>query len=563
MPDLRAIRAQDVVQARGSPQAPAPEASDSTYRIAVIGCYRQDQTAPALTRYVKAEPDLAIWVGDNVYADTRTDPRVLDTSYAVLESRPAFRQLRRETPFMVTWDDHDYGFNNLGRHYALKDTSKSIFRRFWNLEAEIPPERPGIYNARTFDVDGRRLQVVMLDVRYNRDRPWTGGDMLGPEQRRWLDEQLRRPADLRLIVSGTQLLLPGASSSETWAKYPEARQRLFRSIRRSGAERVVFVTGDQHYAEVGRVDNALDYDAVELQFAGINQIEDPVFNPHRVTAPIHSKHSYALIDIQWARSAQDPPHLLFRVFDAMSNRPELIYRVNFEELDLDIRLTGSTRFVDRQTVSIEHSYPEYEARYTLDGTAPTANSRLYDGPFSVVDTTRVKARLFWPDGKPRSEIVEKKYRPVEPRPARASGGRREGLRYAYYEGVFRQLPRTDTLSAKKTGPASTLDVESVAEREDHFAVVYSGYLRVPATGLYTFSTLSDDGSRLSIGNRVVVSNDGSHSLRRRSGKIALQGGWHPIRLEYFEDHADQHLTVTYVPPGGSRTPIPMDQLSHD
>jgi alkaline phosphatase D len=172
----------------------------------------------------------------------------------------------------------------------------------------------------------------MLDNRWHRDPPGPDADMLGEDQWAWLGERLSEPADLRLIVSGSQVLLPKEAGSETWDEYPKARNRLFSLIRDRKASGVIFVTGDQHYAEVCRRRDAIGYDAVEFQFAGINQTEKPEFNPFRVSPCAMALHSDAMIDIRWQADEFEPAHVLFRVFDSVTGQVEIAYRVNLDEL---------------------------------------------------------------------------------------------------------------------------------------------------------------------------------------------------------------------------------------
>ncbi len=304
-------------------------------RIAIIGCHQQPDPAPALLRYVDLKPDLTLWVGDNVYADTTDDPTHIERCYAALEAKPGFKQLRDLSTFLAVWDDHDFGLNDGGKHYPLKAKSHAIFRAFWQHEHRIPASRPGVYHAQTFGPVGQRLQVILLDGRFNREDPAESADTLGPAQWAWLEHQLKQPADLRLIVSGYQVLLDRDTKFETWAKFPAARQRLFDTIKSARASGVIFIAGDQHYGEVSRIDNALGYDAVEFMFAGINQDEPWVFNSARVSPVANSKHSYAYLDIQWSPTSgdnADPAHITFRCFDATTNALELTYRVNLSEL---------------------------------------------------------------------------------------------------------------------------------------------------------------------------------------------------------------------------------------
>ena len=61
--------------------------------------------------------------------------------------------------------------------------------------------------------------------------------------------------------------------------------------------------------------------------------------------------------------------------------------------------------------------------------------------------------------------------------------------------------------------------------------------------LYNFYTFSDDGSVLYIDDEVVVDNDGSHSLKRENGRIALDKGLHKIKVAYFENYMGEFLEV--------------------
>jgi len=555
------------VRAQGFEPARVEPPGEGVYRVAVLGCLRQDQPTPALETYATMGADLAIWVGDNVYADTRDDPSFIASCYRTLASKPAFQRFRATTPFAVTWDDHDYGLNNSGKGYALRDEAKRIFREFWAMGEHIPEDRPGVYHQRLFDLGGRVLRVVLLDVRYNRDEPGVGADMLGEAQWAWLERTLAAPADITLIVSGTQVLIEPDAGWEAWSQYPRARERLFETIRRAGVERVVFITGDQHYAEVNRVRGALDFDAVEFEFAGVNQTEDAPRNPHRVSPRATSLHTAAYLDVQPADSETEPAHMLFRVLDARTGRSEILYRLNLSEVSTSLRLGGRPVFTERSAITIEHDFPSLIARYTTDGTDPTPASPAYAGPIEVDRTATVRAALFTPEGVRRSGVRSWSVRRVEPLAAAAddAGVRAGALAYRYAQGRYEVLPDMAREQVLARGMASDLDVRAIASREDHYAITYEGFVRAPATGLYEFSVRSDDGSRLTIGGREVVDNDGSHAPRTRRGLIALEAGWHPLRLDYFEDYAGELLELRWALVEGDRSavtrgPVPFTHL---
>ncbi len=117
-----------------------------------------------------------------------------------------------------------------------------------------------------------------------------------------------------------------------------------------------------------------------------------------------------------------------------------------------------------------------------------------------------------------------------------------GLNYRYFEGKFKSTAEMLATEPKRTGNVSNFDI-SDADVTDHFGFEFTGYIKIPKTGYYRLYTFSDDGSVLYIGDSLAVDNDGSHSLRRRDGRIALEEGYHPIRVVYFEDYMGEKLEV--------------------
>lgn len=112
-----------------------------------------------------------------------------------------------------------------------------------------------------------------------------------------------------------------------------------------------------------------------------------------------------------------------------------------------------------------------------------------------------------------------------------------------------KLPAIETLgSPAKTGPVKGFGVVQLAGRPDGFVVQLDGFLHAPAAGTYQFHLSSDDGSRLLIGDRQIVENDGIHPNTERHGEISLEAGVHPIRIEYFEAGGGETLNLDVTPP---------------
>jgi len=147
---------------------------------------------------------------------------------------------------------------------------------------------------------------------------------------------------------------------------------------------------------------------------------------------------------------------------------------------------------------------------------------------------------------------------VEPK-----GELRPGLRYTYCETApMRRWREPKKEEVRKSGVVATPTLEIEGRREEHFAVVYEGYVRIAKEGLYVFSTASDDGSILWLGGNVVVDNDGLHAPRERDAIIPLAVGSHEIRIAFFEAGGGQTLRVYWQPAGGKKELLPAGALFH-
>jgi subtilisin family serine protease len=100
-------------------------------------------------------------------------------------------------------------------------------------------------------------------------------------------------------------------------------------------------------------------------------------------------------------------------------------------------------------------------------------------------------------------------------------------------------------------------------RADQVGAVFHGYVSVPAAGFYTFYTNSDDGSRLYIGDTLVVDDDGLHGMQERSGTIALKAGLHAVRVEFFENGGGAGVIASVSAPGLPKQVIAASMLKRD
>ncbi len=291
-------------------------------RIAFGSCAREDRPQPIWNAIAETEPDLFLFIGDNVYADIPERPKTADDIRATwdqLADRPEWQAFRDNVPILATWDDHDYGLNDSGKEFPLKRPSQQLFLEFFGEPADSPRwDREGIYAAWTFGPEGRRVQIILLDTRYHRDplirnpkgregglgpylpRTDGTGELLGESQWRWLEAQLRQPADLRIIGSSIQVV-PFEHRWEGWGNFPHERERLYRLIDRSGANGVVFISGDRHLTEVSRdTDPPAPYPLYDFTSSGMNQGKGNPREPNRFrVTDVRRESTFGLIRIDW------------------------------------------------------------------------------------------------------------------------------------------------------------------------------------------------------------------------------------------------------------------------
>jgi len=136
-----------------------------------------------------------------------------------------------------------------------------------------------------------------------------------------------------------------------------------------------------------------------------------------------------------------------------------------------------------------------------------------------------------------------------------------GVKFQYFEGEFDSLPEFSKLKPKKEGIVPDFTLEP-RKQDDKFAFLFSGYIFIPETGIYTFFTNSDDGSNLVIDGNTVVNNDGLHPMKQEWGYIPLSQGFHLFQVGYFEKTGGDGLMVSYKYRGDHIKILPPEWLYH-
>lgn len=295
--------------------------------VAFGSCGHQEKPLHTLELAASLQPDVFVFLGDNIYGDTRDLP-VLKKKYEMLNTKLSFQKLKQSTRLLATWDDHDYGENDAGRHYPLRVESKALFLDFWAEPANSERrKRNGIYTAEYFKHQGKTIQFILLDMRTFRDNlnPYKGefrsdksyfyeldyapyekadSTLLGKEQWDWLEATLKSPADLRIIASSTQFAIE-YNGYESWANFPHEQKRMFDLLKSTRAEGVFFLSGDVHYSEISKIQVPGAYPLFDFTSSGLSQswfFATP--NQNRIEGPVMENH-IGLIKIDFEKKGKE------------------------------------------------------------------------------------------------------------------------------------------------------------------------------------------------------------------------------------------------------------------
>jgi predicted alpha/beta superfamily hydrolase/sugar lactone lactonase YvrE len=216
------------------------------------------------------------------------------------------------------------------------------------------------------------------------------------------------------------------------------------------------------------------------------------------------------------------------------------------------------------SIYLINNYPGL--RYTTDGTEPDKTSPKADQKFSITGPAKLVLKSFSASGKydavARGSFELGEILPSAPKPKKVVPG---GLKYSYYEGIWEKLPDFKKIKPVETGIADTLFNIKKLPGKTNFACLFEGYIEIATDGYYVFALGSDDGSKLYLGTKMIIDNDGLQSEESyKSFILPLEKGFYPIRLEYFQKDKNYGLQFIYLVPGTDNAKsVPLKFLYHN
>jgi alkaline phosphatase D len=292
------------IQSGSQAEPPPATEAKSELTVAFGSCNRQTAPQDYWSTIAGHEPDAWLWLGDNIYADT-DDPEQMRADYATQKSAPEYAAFRQVVPTIYgIWDDHDYGKNDAGREWPMREQAQTLMLDFLDVPADHPARTHGS-TYQSYRIGP--VKVILLDTRYFRDELLKSrvpgqryaanpdGDILGEQQWEWLEAELRdSDAEAHLIASSIQVLHTD-HGYEKWANFPAARNRLLQLLATTRPALPLLLSGDRHLAEFA-VDRVDDFRIVEMTSSGLTHAYDDAneVNTKRV-GPLVTERNYGML----------------------------------------------------------------------------------------------------------------------------------------------------------------------------------------------------------------------------------------------------------------------------
>ena len=246
------------------------------YKIAFGSCLDQENPQPIWNSIYKEDIDSFVFLGDNIYGDIPSGKLNKMREAYKLQAKMIPSWLFKKNVEMI-WDDHDFGENDGGSSYPLKQEAQKLYLDFWKIpNDDIRHQRNGIYANKIIYIDNFIINLILLDTRYFRsDLKKTKGlkpvylkneelnaTILGDKQWSWLMEVMKIKSDLTIVATSIQLL-PTEHRFEKWSNIPSDHFKL-KKLLKSQSRPIIVISGDRHQGAIYNDENIYEITSSSL-----------------------------------------------------------------------------------------------------------------------------------------------------------------------------------------------------------------------------------------------------------------------------------------------------------
>ena len=246
-------------------------------KIGLGSCLDQDYPQPIWQSIKKEDLNYFIFLGDNVYGDTRYGSlRKMKSAYD--KQKKVLPDFLNDISILSIWDDHDFGINDGGADYSFKRQAQELYLDFWEITKDDDrSNREGIYFTKNQTFFDKKFKFIFLDTRFFRSKLKgkksnyieniePDATILGNAQWTWLENELKSDFDFLFIFSSIQIIAKD-HRFEKWSNFPNERAKLFELLEQFNDKTILF-SGDRHRAGIYRKNGIIEVTSSSMNKPG-------------------------------------------------------------------------------------------------------------------------------------------------------------------------------------------------------------------------------------------------------------------------------------------------------
>jgi alkaline phosphatase D len=246
-------------------------------KIGLGSCLDQDYPQPIWQSIKKEDLNYFIFLGDNVYGDTRYGSlRKMKSAYD--KQKKVLPDFLNDISIFSIWDDHDFGINDGGADYRFKRQAQELYLDFWEITKDDDrSNREGIYFSKNEIFFDKKFKFIFLDTRFFRSKLKgkksnyieniePDATILGNAQWTWLENELKSDFDFLFIFSSIQIIAKD-HRFEKWSNFPIERAKLFELLEKFNDKTILF-SGDRHRAGIYRKNGIIEVTSSSMNKPG-------------------------------------------------------------------------------------------------------------------------------------------------------------------------------------------------------------------------------------------------------------------------------------------------------